>query len=254
MSKRKIFSTSKVIFVFTFFFSLTMLYAEKSTISFKADSVKATIAENKKTTKLLGNALIKVDNLEINADSVEIFGTDYRFVNASGSVKGSDPKNGYTFKADFIKFDRKTDIVLMFGKIELNDTKNNVNISGENVEYQKKAELMIMRFDVNIKKDDINCKSMFALYNRDESKLELTGKPSVKKGKDEFRAGKISVDLETEDISLDGRVSGSVQEEKDEKSSKAKNDKKTESKKKKDSGSKDVKAAKGTKDTEEKTD
>ncbi len=239
----------KLILSMVFLFFPIVIFAEKSTISFKADSVKASMAENKKTTKLIGNAIVKVDNLEIKADSIEIFGTDYRFVNASGSVSGKDPEQGYTFKADFIKFDRKNDTVLMFGKIELKDTKNNVTITGENIEYQKKAEIMIMRFDVNIKKDDINCSSMFALYNRKESKLELTGKPSVKKGDDEFKAGKISVNLETEDISLDGRVSGTVKEEKEAPKKKKKIDK-VEAKKK-DVEKQEVKpeAPKETKDT-----
>ena len=39
----------------------------------------------------------------------------------------------------------------------------------------------------------------------------------VKKGQDEFKAGKISVNLDTEDIILDGRVRGSVEQKKEEK-------------------------------------
>lgn len=197
---------------FLFTLSFCRLNSENSKINFSADSVKASVSENKKTTNLIGNAVVAVDNLKITADSIEIFGTDYRYVNATGTVSGEDSKNGYSFKADFIKFDRKTDIVLMFGKIELNDTKNDVTISAENVEYKKKNEIMIMRFNIKILRKDIECNSMFALYNRTESKLELTGRPAVKKGGDEFKAAKISVNLETEDISLDGRVSGSVEE------------------------------------------
>ena len=40
--------------------------------------------------------------------------------------------------------------------------------------------------------------------------LELTGKPVVKKGKDEFKAARISVNLDTEDIRLEGKVAGTV--------------------------------------------
>ena len=104
----------------------------------------------------------------------------------------------------------------MFGKLELKDTKNDVSINAENIEYKKKQEIIIMRFNVKIINKDINCNSMFAFYNRKESKVELTGSPIVKKGKDEFRAGKISVNLDTEDITLDGRVRGSVEQGKDE--------------------------------------
>jgi len=200
---------------FFIFFSLLNISAQTSTITFKADKVTASVAENKKTTNLIGNAEVKVDSLTIFADRIEIFGKGYRYVNASGSVKGEDIEKGYSFKADLINFDRKTDTVIMFGKIELNDTKNDVVISAENMEYKKKQEIMIMRFNVIIINKDINCNSMFALYGRKESKVELTGRPVVKKGKDEFKAGKISVNLETEDISLDGRVRGSVEQTKD---------------------------------------
>ena len=67
---------------------------------------------------------------------------------------------------------------------------------------------------LKLKSKDIICDSLFAVYNRNTSMLELTGKPAVKKGKDEFKAARISVDLETEDIKLEGKVSGSVTEEK----------------------------------------
>lgn len=213
---------NKYVFIYLLFLSsVGSIYAATSKISFTADSVKAKVSKYKKTTNLIGNAVVKTDTLKIKADSIEIFGDDYQFVNASGSVNGEDTKNGYTFKADFIKFDRKTDVVLMFGKIELNDKKNNVQINAENVEYKKKAELMIMRFNVNIVRKDINCNSMFALYSRKFSSLELAGRPVVRKKGDEFRATKISIDLNTEDIVLDGRVSGSVEEKKGEENSNA---------------------------------
>ena len=50
--------------------------------------------------------------------------------------------------------------------------------------------------------------------------LELTGKPTVKKGKDQFKAARISVNLDTESIKLEGKVSGSVTEEKKEETNK----------------------------------
>ena len=199
--------------IFLFFIDIN---AQTSTISFKADKVTASVSENKKSTNLIGNAKVKVDSLTISADRIEIFGKDYRYVNATGSVKGEDDEKGYSFKADLINFDRKTDTVTMFGKLELKDTKNDVSINAENIEYKKKQEIIIMRFNVKIINKDINCNSMFAFYNRKESKVELTGSPIVKKGKDEFRAGKISVNLDTEDITLDGRVRGSVEQGKDE--------------------------------------
>ena len=73
---------------------------------------------------------------------------------------------------------------------------------------------------VKLKSKGIACDSLFAVYNRNTSMLELTGKPTVKKGKDEFKAARISVNLDTEDIKLEGKVSGSVTEEKEEETTK----------------------------------
>ena len=67
---------------------------------------------------------------------------------------------------------------------------------------------------VKINSKDIVCESLFALYYRQTALLELTGNPSVKKGKDVFKAARILVNLNTEDIQLDGKVRGSVTEEK----------------------------------------
>ena len=70
-----------------------------------------------------------------------------------------------------------------------------------------------MQFDVKILRKEITCTSMFAMYNRKSSALNLTGRPVVTKSKDTFQAAKIAVNLDTEDISLEGRVSGNVVEE-----------------------------------------
>ena len=75
--------------------------------------------------------------------------------------------------------------------------------------------MILLQMDVKLKSKDITCDSLFAVYNRNTSMLELTGKPTVKKGKDEFKAARISVNIDTEDIKLEGKVSGSVTEEKE---------------------------------------
>lgn len=221
----KIFAGKKTFFIFLMIFTACFnLFAERSVITFNADSVTASVSKNKKSTNLIGNASVSVDSLTIKADKIEIFGDEYRFVNATGSVTGEDKKNGYSFNADLIKFDRKEDVVFMFGKTELKDTKNDVNINAENIEYDKTSEIMIMRFNIKIINKDIECNASTASYNRKNSTLELSGLPIVKKKKDEFKAAKISVNLDTEEIILDGRVSGKVQDEKQDKDSPDKKD------------------------------
>ena len=69
---------------------------------------------------------------------------------------------------------------------------------------------------------------MFAMYNRKNSSLNLTGRPVVTKSKDTFKASRIAVNLDTEDISLEGKVSGNVVDEQKEKPQEEKEDNKQE--------------------------
>ena len=54
------------------------------------------------------------------------------------------------------------------------------------------------------------CRSEYAVYNRNEKILDLTGFPVVYKKDDEFRADKIRVDLDTDDVIMEGSVSGTI--------------------------------------------
>ena len=194
------------------------LNAAKSKIKFSASSMQGSIKEGQNSTSLTGNAVVTVDTMEIKADRIEIYGKDYRYLKATGAVTGEDKEKGFSFSSNFMQYDREKEVATFFGKTELNDTKNDVKLSSEHIEYNQKAETMLMQFDVKILRKEITCTSMFAMYNRKSSALNLTGKPIVTKSKDTFQAAKISVNLDTEDITLEGRVSGNVVEEKCEKS------------------------------------
>lgn len=200
------------------FLAFSSLNAAKSKIKFSASSMQGSIKEGQNSTSLTGNAVVTVDTMEIKADRIEIYGKDYRYLKATGAVTGEDKEKGFSFSSNFMQYDREKEVATFFGKTELNDTKNDVKLSSEHIEYNQKAETMLMQFDVKILRKEITCTSMFAMYNRKSSALNLTGKPIVTKSKDTFQAAKISVNLDTEDITLEGRVSGNVVEEKREKS------------------------------------
>ena len=212
------------------FYSSPFSYAAKSKITFTASSMQGSIKEGQNSTSLTGNAKVTVDTMEIKAERIEIYGKDYRYVKATGAVKGEDKEKGFNFSSNFMQYDREKEVALFLGSTELNDTKNDVKIQAEQIEYDQKAETMLMQFDVNIFRKEIKCISMFAMYNRKSSSLNLTGKPVVTKSKDTFKASRISVNLDTEDISLEGKVSGNVVDEKKDKPEENKTEKKQEAK------------------------
>ena len=154
-------------------------------ITFSADKLQGSGGKGQTSTSLTGNAKVSVDSLNIYGERIELYGKDYRYIKASGNVTGEDAEKGFTFSAASLSYD-----------------------------------IILLQMAVKLKSKGIACDSLFAVYNRNTSMLELTGKPTVKKGKDEFKAARISVNLDTEDIKLEGKVSGSVTEEKEEETTK----------------------------------
>ena len=184
-------------------------------ITFSADKMQGSGEKGKNSTALTGNAKVSVDSLNIYGERIELYGKDYRYIKASGNVTGEDAEKGFTFSAASLSYDRETEVAEFMGQAKVEDTKNKVETAAERIEYNQKNEIILLQMAVKLKSKDIACDSLFAVYNRNTSMLELTGKPTVKKGKDEFKAARISVNLDTEDIKLEGKVSGSVTEEKE---------------------------------------
>ena len=200
----------------SFLLIASLLLAAPVKITFSADKMQGSGEKGKNSTALTGNAKVSVDTLNIYGERIELYGKDYRYIKASGTVTGEDVKKGFTFSAASLSYDRETEVAEFMGQAKVEDTKNKVETVAERIEYNQKNEIILLQMAVTLKSKDIVCNSLFAVYNRNTSMLELTGKPTVKKGKDEFKAARISVNLDTEDIKLEGKVSGSVTEEKEE--------------------------------------
>lgn len=198
-----------------FFISISLLSAAPVKITFSADKLQGSGAKGQTSTSLTGNAQVSVDSLTIHGERIELYGKDYRYIKASGNVTGEDPEKGFTFSAASLSYDRETEVAEFMGQATVKDTKNKVETAAERIEYNQKNETILLQMAVKLTSKDITCDSLFAVYNRSTSMLELTGKPTVKKGKDQFKAARISVNLDTEAIKLEGKVSGSVTEEKE---------------------------------------
>ena len=199
----------------SFLLTASLLSAAPVKITFSADKMQGSGGKGQNSTALTGNAKVSVDSLNIYGERIELYGKDYRYIRANGSVTGEDAEKGFTFSAASLSYDRETEVAEFMGQAKVEDTKNKVETAAERIEYNQKNEIILLQMDVKLKSKDIACDSLFAVYNRNTSMLELTGKPTVKKGKDEFKAARISVNLDTEDIKLEGKVSGTVTEEKE---------------------------------------
>lgn len=198
-------------FSFFLFFTIANFYAE--IITFNADRMEGNTGENTEYTKLIGNAHIKTETLEIAADEITLSGKDFRYISSTGNTKGINSEAGFDFTCYFMNYDRETKVALLEKNVNLIDKKNDVNAKAQIIEYKQETEIAIMQVDVSIVQKDNVCTAALAIYRKGDQILELTGNPKIERKKDIFRAQEIQLNIETEEISLDGKVRGTVVDE-----------------------------------------
>jgi lipopolysaccharide export system protein LptA len=199
------------------FFPLFLLFcfaafplAADDTFSFKADKMSGNRASGKEITILSGNAEVRSDNLILRAERIEIQGDDNQFIDCSGKVWGQEEEKDIFFEADRLRYDRTLKVARLEGNSTLEDKKNEIVAKGRFIEYDDQAEITVFQISVRLFKDDMVCRSEYAVYRRNEKLLDLSGFPVVFKKDDEFRADRIRVDLDTDDVTMEGSVSGSI--------------------------------------------
>ena len=184
--------------------------AAANTFSFRADRMSGTRAMGRETTILIGNAEVRSDNLILRADRIEIQGDNNRFIECIGNVWGHEEGKNILFHTDRLRYDRTLKIARLEGNSTLEDRANEIVARSRFIEYDDQNEIAVFQISVRLFKDDMVCRSEYAVYNRREKLLDLSGFPVVFKNEDEFRADRIRVDLDTDDVIMEGSVSGTI--------------------------------------------
>ncbi|MDR1930059.1 MAG: LptA/OstA family protein [Treponema sp.] len=182
--------------------------------SFKADHMSGSRASGREMLVLSGHAEVHSDNLLLKADRIEIQGKNNEFIDCAGNVWGRDEEKDIIFQSDRLRYDRTLKIARLEGNSTLEDRQNEVVAKGRFIEYNDKTETAVFQAAVRLFKESIVCRAEYAVYRRDAQTLELSGFPVVFKKEDQFRAERIRVDLDTEDVSMEGDVSGLIKDEK----------------------------------------
>ena len=180
------------------------------TFSFRADRMSGSRASGRDITVLTGNAEVRSDNLLLMADRIEIYGADNEFIDCYGNVRGIEEEKNILFETDRLRYDRKLKIARLEGNSTLEDRENEIVVKGRFIEYDDIAEVTVFQISVRLFKDNMVCRAEYAVYRRIEKILTLSGFPVVYKKDDEFRADRIRVDLDTDDVTMEGDVSGSI--------------------------------------------
>ena len=211
MLNKKVFTTF-LISLSLALFAATPLFAEK--IIFSANRMMGQAGNSNTTTTLSGNAYIKTESMEIQADDVELSGDNYRYIKASGNITGKNTKSNMDFTCDSLEYDRTTKVAILKGNVKLDDKENEVNAEAQVIEYNQDTEIAILQIQIKLTQKDNVCSGSYAIYYKESQLLELSGNAQVKQKEDVFRAQNITLDMNTQDITLGGNVKGKVTETK----------------------------------------
>ncbi len=184
--------------------------------TFSSDRMSTIVAKGRERTLLSGNARIVSDTTEITADEIELFGDESRYALCYGNVTVIDEEKGIKLICDELFYDRDIDLSRIDGYSEMIDQKNELVVKGGFLEHFGDDDITIVQIGVRILKEDMACRSEFARYKREEDLLELSGMPYVYWKEDEYRASRIIINLDTDEIRLEGEVTGKITAEKDE--------------------------------------
>lgn len=194
-------------------FTASPLFAEK--IIFSANRMTGQAGNSNTTTTLSGNAYIKTESMEIQADDLELSGDNYRYIKASGNISGKNTKSNMDFTCDSLEYDRTTKIAILKGNVKLDDKDNDVKAESQIIEYNQDTEIAILQIQIRLTQKDNICSGSYAIYYKTTQILELSGNAQVKQKEDVFRAQNITLDMNTQDITLGGNVKGKVTETKE---------------------------------------
>ena len=179
-------------------------------ITFSAETMSGRAGSKEDTTKLSGNARVITETIEITADSIELSGKEFRYVGAAGNIKGSYKESNLEFECQELQYDRESKVVVLSGDVKLVDVDNEVTANAQMIEYNSNTDIAVLQIEVKLSQKKNVCTSAYAVYRKKEQMLELNGSAKVVQDDDSFAAQSITFNMDTEEITMDGNVHGSV--------------------------------------------
>ncbi len=190
------------------------IFPETKEFNFSSDKTSIMMAKGKEKTVLIGNARITSEATDIHADTIELFGKDLRYARCTGNVTAIDENQGILLKTNDLFYDRDKKRLVIKGYAEMIDQKNEIVVKGGYFENLSEEDITIIQIGVRILKasdeSTLTARSEFARYDRSNNTLDLSGMPVVFKDNDVFKATRITINLDTDEIKLYGDVSGTV--------------------------------------------
>ena len=131
-------------------------------------------------------------------------------IKAEGNVVGKNTESNLDFSCGRLIYDRETKIATLENDVKLTDIDNDVVAQAQIIEYNQDSEIAVMQIKINLTQKDNVCTSAYAIYKKNEQILEMSGNPKIVQNGDTFRAQTIKLDMDSQEITLSGRVKGAV--------------------------------------------
>lgn len=201
----------KVLFVLCL--SLLCLNYCFSQLSFSSSNTKVNKVGDQLNISLT-DGKINSDDLEITAKSMNLYGQDYSFINASGTVKLLKKQEGLTLLCPQLSFDRVNELLLIDSWVEILDPSNELSLSAARLSYDLKSSIMTLQMMVRIQKNTedgmLECIADSVTYDEKNQTLILQGSAHVIWADNVYDAQFISIDLKTNALSMQGSIQGTV--------------------------------------------
>jgi len=189
---------------------IAVVSAPADTFSFSGDRTEVSLAEGRERTMLEGNARVVSNAITLEAGEIVLSGNDFRYAELRSSVRITDTDRELVITAEDVSFDRTTENSQARSAVTVEDNGNDLLLKGGYLETQEGGDLLFVQSSVRVLRDDLTARAQFLRYRRGDEVLELSGFPVVYWKGDEYRAGRIILNLETEEIELQGRVRGEI--------------------------------------------
>jgi len=184
--------------------------AAGETWRFSADQVSSFQRGDNPKTILDGNARVESENMIISASHLVLGGRDYNSISGENGVSLTDNDRGITVRSGRFDYDREAGLIRFREQVFLVDDEKGIVIRCESLNLQEDNDLVVMQVTVRLIKDETVCRGEFATYWMEENILEITGHPVVWRKDDEYRADRIRVNLDNDEIVMEGTVAGAL--------------------------------------------
>ena len=170
--------------------------------------------EGKEQVVLSDGAEITFGSIRISGNKIVLSGKEWRYVETEGLTVIKDTEQGLEIKANALWFDRETESLVITSWFEVEDTKQELSAMGGALFYDMKNEILELLKQVTLLKitDDgiMKCTSEYISYDRKSDVLMLKEDARITWGSDTYNAEMISVDLNSDEIKLEGRIEGNI--------------------------------------------